>query len=303
MFIKLISLSSKHIFYQDYQRVSYSDTANSKFGHIENVDYPLWNDHSACLLCSTKLVTMHFESEERVVGHLYERKAVLSHCKLCGWWNISNAFHNIPMGTDSYDRIIGHTYWPLLKLFDIGSTDIPIQLLKDYLRVHYSDVKQISAQKAEELVRSVFRDYYGNVEVEYFKGPVYSADGGIDLAIIDTEKRKIGVQVKRRQVRRVEPIEQIRAFVTSLLMKGIRKGVYVALSSKFSKATSQIPKNIHLQSLGLELDLMDSDRFHSVMNNEARQKSEKPIWYKLLETTENCSNPDYIEQLISFHSR
>lgn len=281
------------IHYQGHQLVTSNDTGLALYSE----PFPGWNDRNKCLVCASFIGKIKFECMDSAIGHDYERSATLFHCDTCGWWCVSNSVNDLPRSSESWPHLMHSVHWPILTHFDLGSSDLPVKLLRDYLIKHYSDVREISAQKAEDLVRSVYREIYGDIEVQYFNGSVYRADGGVDLVVIDTKRDRIGIQVKRRISRTTEPISEVRAFVTALILNGLNRGVYVALSSSFSDEAKKIAKNIHLESYGLRLDLVNSERFYSFLARTA-VSSDSPIWYDLLETTEGCNDPDYFDRVI-----
>jgi restriction endonuclease len=231
-----------------------------------------------------------------------EHSSEISHCAECGWWCVRNSWSNVRTGADgNWPRSFGSEYWPILKRFQADSAEIPIETLRRHLRQRYSDVSQISAQKAEELVLAVFKEHYKGAEVRYFRGSTFAADDGIDLVIVDVNEGQIGVQVKRRINRSSEPVHEVKSFVASLFLNGMRKGVYVALSSQFSKQSQAVGSNPYLIAMGLELDLVDGQRFYEMLSSQALA-APKPVWLELIETKENCSNPEYFASLVSLHN-
>jgi hypothetical protein len=247
------------------------------------------NDPEICVPCNkrcSKLLFVRYETGE------YERYKHLYFCDRCHWWRLIDEFCDDEGNTRHIDQ-----FWSLLKKFSISANDIPINILKSYLSRKYSDVTLISAQKAEELVASIFRECLGPCEVSYFQGSTYAPDEGIDLVVIQADAGLTAVQVKRRVNKKVEPIESVRAFVAALILKGFRKGVYVTLASTFSKQTTEIAVNPGLKNLGLELQLVNCDRFYQLLMQCAPNR-DRPPWISLVGDYDSCSNRNLLAKLV-----
>jgi hypothetical protein len=89
----------------------------------------------------------------------YERGATLYHCTDCGWWLVRESYYTsgTPDGSN-WRRTRRSVTWPVIRSYSLGSSAIPVEVLRQHLLQSYSDVRSISARKAEELVLSVFRD-------------------------------------------------------------------------------------------------------------------------------------------------
>jgi hypothetical protein len=89
----------------------------------------------------------------------------------------------------------------------------------------------------------------------------------------------------------------VRAFVAALILKGFRKGVYVTLASTFSKQTTEIAVNPGLKNLGLELQLVNCDRFYQLLMQCAPNR-DRPPWMSLVGDYDSCANPSLLAKLI-----
>ncbi|MDM8161479.1 restriction endonuclease [Labilibaculum sp. K2S] len=84
----------------------------------------------------------------------------------------------------------------ILRSFEISSNEVPILSLRTYLTQQNEKIFEIHHRKMEELVASVFREYFA-CEVKIVGK---SCDGGIDLILIMSDN-PILVQVKRRKTK------------------------------------------------------------------------------------------------------
>jgi len=89
-------------------------------------------------------------------------------CPVCGWWHIER-------WRDGRSDLYLHA---VLRTIDLSSPDVDIADLRSYLLRQWPDRKYISPHAAEELVRTVIRDFTG-LEVEYFRGNTFAPDGGV----------------------------------------------------------------------------------------------------------------------------
>jgi len=245
-----------------------------------------------------------FENAGSLGGREFFEKATFLHCAHCGRFGIlqyGEYCTNCAGGNWPTSSASTHRYRSMIKNFGLCDSQVPIEALRRHLTNHYDDVRSISPQKAEELVLSVFRECYGNAEVRYFRGYAFTPDDGIDIVVVTIDAGIIGVQVKRRASRRTEPVMEIRSFVTSLFSHGIRSGVYVALSSRFSSKGKQLAENEYLKAMGLSLNLIDSDAFFDMLNSVSFRSGEPP-WYSLLRNYEGFSDDAYIQDLLRQYS-
>jgi restriction system protein len=222
-----------------------------------------------CVACGSKCSKALFSKYE-TAG--YVRYKHLYFCEQCNWWRRLDEFCNDDDRTLSMD----HT-WAILKELPVSSNDVPIELLRKHLAKNFADVREISSQKAEELVAAVFRESFGPCEVNYFRGSTFSQDGGIDLVVVQADRGPSAIQVKRRPSGKTEDVENVRSFVGAVIMNGFRSGVYVSLASRFSSQAMAVSRNPHLRDLGIEIQLLDSTRFYDLLMSLSPHPK-KPLW-------------------------
>jgi restriction system protein len=144
----------------------------------------------------------------------------------------------------------------------LNDVSIPVEELRRYLLVKYSDRFNIHPKKYEEIVGSVFSDFGYRVRVTS-----YSGDEGIDIFIFDGDNDStVGIQVKRYKGN--ISAEQIRSFIGALVLKGITKGVYVT-TSEYQKGAERAAA-IAQSSLGIGVNLLDSEKFYDAMKIATR---------------------------------
>lgn len=254
---------------------------------------PNWDGYSTCITCGNSLVEIKLCE---ILAYKTTNDKWFRHCNRCGWWALETSCFQ---SWSDWPSVNDHKlYWPIMKQFNITALETPIKILRNHLRLHYSDISMIPAQKAEELVLSVFKDVFSGAEVNYFRGHTFCADDGIDLVIVDVNQGRFGVQVKRRITNRSEPVDAVDRFVTALIKNGIMKGIYVTVGNRFSSIAKKVPNNQFLKKMGLELELMDSERFYDLLKANTGVNPE-PSWIRCIGEYNSCSNQEYLNRLIS----
>ncbi len=138
----------------------------------------------------------------------------------------------------------------ILKQFDIRDINAPIEEIRSFLAAKYELRFNVDPRLFEITVADVFRDFGYSTMVT-----AYTSDGGIDV-ILQDDVGEIGVQVKRHKS--TIEVEQIRAFVGALVLKGYTRGMFVT-TSKFSKGS--IKSSRTYLKRGYSVELIDSKRF------------------------------------------
>jgi restriction system protein len=188
-------------------------------------------------------------------------------CKQCGWWQLNlegESFFNGQKQEFKWWEL----YHAILVHIDISSNNVPIEDLRTNLVRRWDDRKYITAQKAEELVSGILKDYYAGCSVHHMTANTNAADGGIDLYLVeDNGEIHSAVQVKRRVKREVESVKEVRDFVGALLLEGYDKGVFVTTASRFSPSAQNIPKNSNLKNHKIELELINGERLLDLLKH------------------------------------
>lgn len=184
-------------------------------------------------------------------------------CRVCGWWMIHQA----------YWGQTNHNMWEInyggsgaLKHLDVTDIQSPIEIVRGYLSSRYDARFDIHPRKFEEVVASVFSDFGYDAFTT-----AYSGDGGIDVLLSNNGPDLIGVQVKR--YKNVIEVDQIRALLGSLILRGATRGIFVTTSS-FQKGAVAAAKAS--ATLGTPIELIDANAFWDLLKI-AQLKSNKEL--------------------------
>src|ERR1044072_1496090 len=128
-----------------------------------------------CPSCRNGAPTVADESEEQRVStideHGTQRTAFQCHC---GWWQTQYWDWRNDSGFEWNHYGVRHA---ILRRFDPGESSLPVAALRRALVANADLIDKIAKSKTEELVGSVFADYF-NCEARLVGR---SHDGGIDL--------------------------------------------------------------------------------------------------------------------------
>jgi restriction system protein len=180
-------------------------------------------------------------------------------CNSCGWWQLNfegefeiNGKKQVVLWWELHHAILVH--------LDISSDNTAIEDLKTHLARCWDDRKYISAQKAEDLVAGILKDHY-RCDIHRVTANANSADGGIDLFLVESDGRiHSAVQVKRRIERDVEAVKEVRDFVGALILEGLERGIFVTTARRYSTPAQRISQNPNLAKHKLELELIDGEK-------------------------------------------
>jgi len=198
-------------------------------------------------------------------------------CPTCGWWDMHYAENS---GHDSIDPSMGSEslFHGVLRTFRVSDLKVPVDVLRRALESNPNILFHIHHRKMEELVESIFSDFYPNCDVAVCGK---SGDGGIDLILVRSDT-PIAIQVKRRtSPTSVERVQVVREFLGACLLGEFRHGIFVSTADHFTngktgaKAAARRAKE---HKLVHELELIDRGQFLDI----TRAASAKPIepWIK-----------------------
>jgi restriction system protein len=213
-----------------------------------------------CPNCSLNFTSYRTERPKLTARDLIEPMPVFTQtqilflCRHCGWWQVKSEGMIFDKGKVASKGVRGaYEYHALLEEIDISSNDVMLEDLKTHLTQKWNDWRFINASKAEQLVADILKDYLG--------GDVYQAtantnmrDGGIDLFVCASDGQiRAAVQVKRRQSRTVESVQDVRNFVGALVVEGYDKGIFVTTAGRFSPQAKAASESSHLERHDLNL--------------------------------------------------
>lgn len=209
---------------------------------------------STCIYCSSPLNSFEKQGMAGYSDGMYEisRYRQLFVCDVCGWWAVDEMQRIVE--DDWYHRITHHRRVGVLRNLDIKDITVPLSELQRYLSVRFDKIGSVSPERVEKLVASIFRNHGYSATVTGRSG-----DGGIDIMLLDSsDHSQIGVQVKRYKAS-IE-VEQVHAFAGALLIKGLRRGVFVTTSRYRAGAARDAKRFASLQPFGLSIELWDAQR-------------------------------------------
>jgi restriction endonuclease Mrr len=110
--------------------------------------------------------------------------------------------------------------------------------LRNALLANPALIDAVSTKKTEQLVGSVFADFF-NCDARVVGR---SGDGGIDLVLVLADS-EIAVQVKHRDQGshhwRAEPVATVREFLGATILSGHRRAVFVTTAQRFSRGAEE----------------------------------------------------------------
>ncbi len=144
----------------------------------------------------------------------------------------------------------------MLREFAVDGSSVPIQSISRHLARNSTDLKAISPKTLELVVGSAFKEVM-DCEAIHVGGP---NDHGIDLILLDGERRYV-VQVKRRESPdSAEAVSGIREFVGAMVIAQAVRGIFVTTAPKFSQQAKEAANKAEQTSLIERIELFDSSR-------------------------------------------
>lgn len=199
-------------------------------------------------------------------------------CPTCGWWDVS--LRHVEGGDSGDENVNDVSLQGMLRQYDDADISLPVQALRRELLKREDAIYHIHDKKMEELVGSVFRDFFPQCEVTLCGK---TGDGGIDLIAMLTDTPFV-VQVKwRTRKNSVERVEPVRAFLGVSLLRGMDHLLYVTSASRFTGgpygAQTTADRALELR-LVKEFHLIDRQTFFEMLRLSTSRQS-RP-WVKLL---------------------
>jgi restriction system protein len=209
-------------------------------------------DHEATVLAMAEMDGDFILEESDIVDRQDEEDSTVYCCPLCGWWVVIRV-----IWISSKHQLWNMYYGVAGALRHLQAVDItePVSEIRKYLAADYGRRFDLSPQKFEEVVASIFQSLGYRAELT-----AISNDGGIDIVLQDRGGEITGVQVKR--YRNAIKIEQIRSFVGALVIDGMTRGVFVTTSSFQGGAKGVIAKaNVR----GVKMGLVDAGKLYELL--------------------------------------
>lgn len=264
--------------------LDYSEVKLQKgsFGVNGGNDRDLYFDRRGyCQNCKTVIKTVYNKGlvdTKSIPGTDWHRSESAWVCDHCGWWE-----HSYHSQLDSNDFSESFKDWEvqinsaILRKFSIGSNQVPIESLETYINKHPDDIINIHQNKMEELVASVFSDYYKCTA----KVVGRSSDGGVDIILVNSDKPII-IQVKRRKsLDKSESVAPIRELIGATLLQDSKDCIFVTTGKKFTKKAIETKDLALTKKLVNTFELYNRDEFIDVL--QLRKNNSEELYLKYLQ--------------------
>jgi len=219
------------------------------------LDNPI-KDLSRCSFCATKLEKI--ENEE--LKEDMHRDYCLWYCDKCCFWQarIYSAFNACMPPPDNW------AYISKLREFDTKLPEGCSEELALYIRRHPNFLYSCNPTRFEKFVADVFRANYTNAEVLHIGRP---NDGGVDVLLIDTEKKEWVIQVKRRgSPNSSEGVSTIRDILGAMVVRGVSRGIVVSTAARFSPKAKLAADAAMAEPYCMTVKLVDESIFNKMLD-------------------------------------
>lgn len=218
---------------------------------------------SICPFCRRKIENVvyqkhKYDTPEWLFGSFEEWEYVIQ-CESCGWWEYkySNCSDAIIDGIRASDVKYSSA---ILKSYDEDSIDVPVKALREYISKNPEVIYKINAHKMEDLVRSVFSDFFSSCTVKKFG---QTRDGGRDGLLIDENGQQFLLSIKRRESpNATEGVSTLRDLIGATIVEDNVKGcIIVSTADHFSKSAKDYVGKVLSKDIITTFDLIDCKEF------------------------------------------
>ena len=230
---------------------------------IEEHDVHLFQHNAFCPFCKQQINSkVYYKSKNEYPEWLwgsFDQSETVIQCPICGWWeykytNRSDAIvDGIRASNVEYSTAI-------LKTYVDNDIDVPLHSLREYILRKPDIIYNIDAHKMEDLVRSVFKDYYPSCKVISFGK---TRDGGKDGLLIDDNGNQFLIQIKRRtKADSTEGVAGLRELIgVKVLEDNVNGCIFVTTADHFSNPAKQYAQQVINKSIVESFDLYDCKEF------------------------------------------
>ena len=228
----------------------------------------LFNHEAFCPFCKKHIKEKVYYKEKKdypewLFGSFDQNETVVQ-CPTCGWWEYryKNSSDAIIDGIRASDTEFCSA---IVKKYDDASVEVPLNALREQLLRTPDIIYRIDAHKMEDLVRSVFSDFYPGCKVFSFGK---TRDGGRDGVIVDDHGKQILLQVKRRtNADSTEGIGALRELMGVAILEDNLKGcVFVSTADHYSRDAKEYAEKIIEKRCVEVFDLYDCGEFLKLTN-------------------------------------
>lgn len=242
----------------------------------------IFTHNSICPFCKRKIENIvyqkhTYDAPEWLFGSFEQSEHVIQ-CQACGWWEYkySNCSDAIMDGIRASDVEYSSA---ILKSYDEDSIDIPVKALREYIAKNPNVIYKINAHKMEDLVRSVFSDFFPLCTVKKFG---QTRDGGRDGLLIDENGQQFLLSIKRRESpNATEGVSTLRDLIGATIVEDNVNGcIIVSTADHFSKSAKDYAGKVLSKNIITTFDLIDCKEFLRITD---LTRNKLPIaWKKLL---------------------
>lgn len=242
----------------------------------------IFRHDSICPFCKRKIENIvyqkhNYDTPEWLFGS-FEQSEYVIQCQSCGWWEYkySNCSDAIIDGIRASDAEYSSA---ILKSYDEDSIDIPVKALREYIAKNPNVIYKINAHKMEDLVRSVFSDFFPACTVKKFG---QTRDGGRDGLLIDENGQQFLLSIKRRELpNATEGVSTLRDLIGATIVEDNVNGcIVVSTADHFSKSAKDYAEKVLSKNIITTFDLIDCKEFLRITD---LTRNKLPIaWKKLI---------------------
>ncbi|HXA15738.1 MAG TPA: restriction endonuclease [Thermoanaerobaculia bacterium] len=247
----------------DYAEYIEDGKHSSPRGYSEAKNPTFFSQKRWCPFCNVPTQEVADEKEEQRVSTIDER-GVMRSAQLCacGWWQTNYYEWRNDSGFEWDDYGARHA---ILRRYEPADSELPVATLRRALIKKPDLIHQIGKRKTEELVGSIFADYY-DCDVRMVGK---SSDGGFDLVLVLSDRHCL-VQVKNRERNskrwRAEPVSTVREFLGAFLLADGQNGILVTTADHFSKQAKEAAAKAITRDDVRQYDLIDGGELLRTLN-------------------------------------
>lgn len=263
--------------------ISSAESGIVNFYTSEN-NLPLFSHTPCCPFCKKKIENEVYHKvdvthPEWLFGEFRQTEVVIQ-CPHCGWWEYQ--YKNSSDAVVDGIRASSIKYASAtLKQFEDSSQDVPVDELRKYLLKKPEIMYNIDPHKMEELVRSIFKDFYPDCKVIAL-GKTH--DGGKDAILIDNQGKHFFVSIKRRSdPNATEGVDTIRDLLGAAMAEDNVTGcIYVSTADHFSSYAIKHMEKVKAASSNMvdTYELYDYKKFVDTLKISSSKLPES--WSELL---------------------
>ncbi len=242
----------------------------------------IFRHDSICPFCKRKIENIVYQKQNddtpEWLSGSFEQSEYVIQCQSCGWWEYkySNRSDAIIDGIRASD--VEYSF-AILKSYDVDSIDIPVKTLREYIVKNPNVIYKINAHKMEDLMRSVFSDFFPSCTVKKFG---QTRDGGRDGLLVDENGQQFLLSIKRRESpNTTEGVSTLRDLIGATIVEDNINGcIVVSTADHFSKPAKDYAEKVLSKDIITTFDLIDCKEFLKITN---LTRNKLPIvWKRLL---------------------